>query len=86
MDLVRSQILFRVFCFSIPFVFVIVAFCIVFTHRIAGPITRLELTIDRFLQGEDVEDVQLRKEDDLKGLTQKINDLIRLTKDLRKKR
>lgn len=55
-------------------------------HYLIRTRMQLGLTLGRFLQGEDVEEVQLRKEGDLKGLTQKINDLIRLTKDLRGKK
>jgi signal transduction histidine kinase len=79
--LVRYQIVYRVFFFSIPLVFVITAFSIVFTHRIAGPLYRLETMLDRFLKGEDIEDIQLRKEDDLHALAQKINALLSMVRD-----
>jgi len=80
MNLVRYQIFFRLICFSFPVIFVIVAFSIVFTHRIAGPLYRLERTLDILIQGEDVEHISLRKGDELQGLATKINELIRIVK------
>lgn len=76
MHLVRHQILFRVLFFVIPVVFVIVAFSIVFTHRIAGPLYRLEMTLDKLIRGEDVEPVHLRRGDELQEFAGKINALI----------
>lgn len=78
--LVRSQIVYRVLFFSIPLIFVIMAFSIVFTHRIAGPLHRLESMLERFLKGEEIGDIQLRKEDELQGLTQKINVLLSMAR------
>ena len=80
MNLVRYQIFFRLICFIFPAIFVIVAFSIVFTHRIAGPLYRLERALDKLIQGENVEYIQLRKGDELHGLATKINELIRIAK------
>jgi len=79
--LVRSQIVYRVLFFSIPLVFVITAFSIVFTHRIAGPLYRVETMLERFLKGEEIGDIQLRKEDELQGLAQKINALLSVVRE-----
>lgn len=76
MHLVRNQIFFRLICFAIPVVFVIAACSIVFTHRIAGPLSRLEETLKRLVKGEDVEHIHIRKTDELKELASRINDLI----------
>ncbi|QTA93678.1 HAMP domain-containing protein [Desulfonema magnum] len=73
---IHYQILFRLICYGFPLTFVITAFCIVITHKIAGPLYNIEQKLDRLAQGEDVESIQLRKGDELKGLAAKINDLI----------
>jgi HAMP domain-containing protein len=83
MSLVRHQILVRTAFFLIPAVFVIFAFSIVISHRIAGPLLRIQRTIDRVIQGEDVEPLKLRKKDELKELAGKINDLMELVKKSR---
>jgi signal transduction histidine kinase len=79
--LVRKQILFRMIVFAIPVACVIVAFSIVLTHRIAGPLYRLEKKLHKLSKGEDVDYIRIRKNDELKGLTSTINDLIRSLKD-----
>jgi len=84
MSLVRHQIFVRTIFFLIPAVFVIFAFSIVISHRIAGPLSRIQGTIDRVVRGEDVDYLKLRKKDELKELAQKINDLIDMVKKSRK--
>ena len=79
-ELVTHQIYFRLFCFIFPVAFVIAAFSIVFSHRIAGPIYRLEQTLERFIRGEDVEPVQVRRGDELKDFVEKINNVLRMAK------
>jgi prepilin-type N-terminal cleavage/methylation domain-containing protein len=76
MGAVREQILFRVVFFSIPLLFVIGAFYVIFTHRIAGPLYRLEQILDRLIKGEIVEKINLRRKDELGDLTTRINTLI----------
>ena len=83
MELVKHQIFFRFLFFVFPIIFVIVAFSIIFSHRIAGPIYRFEQTLDKLIQGEDVEYIRLRKNDELKGLAAKLNELIRIVKKSR---
>lgn len=78
--LVRKQILFRMLVFAIPVACVIVACSIVLTHKIAGPLYRLETTLQKLAKGEDVDYIQIRKKDQLKELTSTINDLIRSLK------
>ena len=84
-DLARHQIFIRTIFFLIPAVLVIIGFAIVVSHRVAGPLYRLERTIDEVVRGEDVEYIRLRKKDEpeLKNLTTRINDLIALVKKLR---
>ena len=79
--LVRKQILFRMIVFAVPVACVIVACSIVLTHKIAGPLYRLETTLQKLAKGEDVDYIQIRKKDQLKELTSTINDLIRSLKD-----
>ena len=80
MDLVKSQILFRMLFFAIPAIFVIIAYAIVMTHRIAGPLYRLEVTLDKLVKGEDADLITLRKNDELQEIAGKTNDLILLLK------
>lgn len=84
-DLAKHQIFVRTILFLIPAVLVIIGFTIVVSHRVAGPLFRLERTIDDVVQGKDVEYIRLRKKDEpeLKILTTRINDLIDLVKQLR---
>jgi len=79
--LIVSQILFRAICFAFPVLFVMAAFSVIFSHRIAGPVYRLEKTIDEMAQGKDVEPICLRKGDELKDLARKINSLMPLLKE-----
>lgn len=73
----------QLLCFSIPILFVFAAFIIIFTNRIAGPLYRLEKTLDKIIQGDDVEIIKLREKDDLKPLISKINEIITHIKDLK---
>jgi signal transduction histidine kinase len=79
-DLVTYQVMFRFLAFSIPVLFVLTAFAVIFTHRIAGPLSRLERTLDELLEGKQVDPIRLRKHDELQELTSKINKLIPLMK------
>jgi sensor histidine kinase YesM len=78
MNLVWHQIFFRLLCFSVPVFFVITAFSVIFSHRIAGPLYRLEQTLDKIIQGDHAESIQLRKGDELEELAEKINKLIHI--------
>ena len=79
--LVRKQILFRMIVFAVPVACVIVACSIVLTHKIAGPLYRLEKKLQKLAKGEDVGYIQIRKKDQLKELASTINDLIRSIKN-----
>ena len=80
MSLVKHQILVRTLFFLIPAIFVIFGFSIIISHLIAGPLFRIQRTIDQVVQGQDVEYLKLRKKDELKDLAEKINDLIAMVK------
>jgi signal transduction histidine kinase len=49
----------------------------------AGPIFSMEQTIDKMVRGEAVEFIRLRKNDELKGLAERLNELITLIKELK---
>ena len=74
--IMRSQIFYRLLFFALPALFVIAAFSILFTHRIAGPVYRMEQTIERVLTGNETGDFHLRKHDELQELATGINDLL----------
>ena len=81
--LIKSQVFFRLLCFTPPIIFVLAAFIIIFSNRIAGPLYRLEKTLDSLLNGEDVDILRLREKDELKALISKVNDIILYIKDLK---
>ena len=80
MSLVHHQIFLRAVFFFLPLIFVIAVSSILLSHRIAGPLYRIELTLDKLIQGEDVGYLSLRKNDELKELAEKINRLIPIIK------
>ena len=84
MGLMNRLILIRFLYFVFPILFVIAAVTVIFSHRIAGPIYRIERTLDELIQGQDPARIQLRRGDELKGLAGRINTLILLIRELRK--
>ncbi len=49
---------------------------VVISHRLAGPIERLEKELDRVLAGDREHRIQMREKDDLRGVTERINRLL----------
>lgn len=49
---------------------------VVISHRFGGPIERLERELDRILTGELDHHIHMRKNDDLKGVSTRINTLV----------
>lgn len=78
MVLVRHQILMRGLLVLLPAGLLVAIFSIFFSHRIAGPLYRLEKTLDKINNGESVPEIQVRRGDELVELTEKLNGLIRL--------
>jgi hypothetical protein len=76
-SIIKNRILTRMIFFTIPVVFVIIACSVVFTHRIVGPLSRLEGVLQRLAKGEDVDYLYVRKTDELKTLVSAVNDLIK---------
>ncbi len=49
------------------------------SHRIAGPVLRLEKALDDHISGDQTGPIVLREKDELKPLADKINELVRKT-------
>ena len=65
---------------TLPALSLLILWCaLVISHRFAGPIERLEADLDRILAGETNHRIRLRKNDDLKGVADRINALARRT-------
>ena len=63
---------------TLPILALAVLWCaLVLSHRFAGPVERIESDLDRILAGEKHHRVRLRKNDDLKGVADRINALAR---------
>ena len=58
-------------------VFLILWCALMISHRFAGPIERIEADLDRMLVGDKQHRIRLRKNDDLKGVADRINTLAR---------
>ena len=83
MVFIKHQIFFRGILFLSLAALMIIVISIVISHRVAGPIFSMERTIDRIVKGEKVEFIRRRKNDELKGLAEKINGLITIIKELK---
>ena len=83
MAFITDQIIFRGILFLSLAALIIVVISIIASHRVAGPIFSMERTIDRIVRGEKIELIRLRKNDELKGLAEKINGLITIIKTLK---
>lgn len=66
-----------IMCIGIPVVVLLILFVSVeLTHRIAGPVYRIEKELDERINGTKSGPIKLRPNDELKSLTDKINRLI----------
>jgi hypothetical protein len=66
---------------SLPIVLIIIWFlALELSHRIAGPVYRLEKELDDRIEGEKQGLIHLRERDELKSLADKINRLIEKSK------
>ncbi|MBF0449239.1 MAG: hypothetical protein HQK75_00905 [Candidatus Magnetomorum sp.] len=79
----KGLIFYRLFYFSIPLLAVIMACCIVFTHKVAGPIYNMENKLESLLSGGDPPLIYLRKGDELQELADKLNDVMTKFKTMR---
>jgi signal transduction histidine kinase len=72
------------FWYNIPLLLVVILAGIVITHRIAGPVYKIEQKLDHVIQGEDSTPIRLRQGDELQELADKINVLITRYQELKK--
>ena len=79
----KGQIFYRLFYFSIPLIILIMGCCIIFTHKIAGPIYNMENKLERLLDGEVPRSIILRKGDELQDLADKLNETIKKFVEMR---
>ena len=84
LELMNRLIMMRFLYFVFPILFVITAVTVIFSHRIAGPVYRIERTLDNLVEGDEVECIRLRRGDELTGLAERINKLILLIREHRK--
>lgn len=69
----------NVLIFTLPSLVLILLWCaLVISHRFAGPIERFEADLDQILSGDAHHKIRLRKNDDLKGVADRVNALIKL--------
>jgi methyl-accepting chemotaxis protein len=69
---------------DIAIMVLVVVVGIVSTHRVAGPVYRMESDIDRVLSGQLHARVRLRRGDAFPGLAEKVNELIERLDDARR--
>jgi nitrogen fixation/metabolism regulation signal transduction histidine kinase len=69
---------------DLAIMFLVIAAGVAATHRIAGPVYRIETDIDRVLSGEGHARVRLRRGDAFPGLAGKVNELIARLDDARR--
>ena len=63
---------------TLPALILLVLWCaLVVSHRFAGPVERLEKGLDEILAGDTRQRIRLRKNDDLKGVADRINALVK---------
>ncbi|MEA1867986.1 MAG: hypothetical protein U9N19_07810 [Thermodesulfobacteriota bacterium] len=79
--ILQANIVFTMFCASVPIVLIIFVSGIIITHRVAGPLYNIENKLDKAIRGEDIGLICLRKGDELEDLAQKVNTLLQKLKD-----
>ena len=68
----------RLLAWTLPALSLVILWCaLMISHRFAGPIERIEDDLDQILAGNTHHRVRLRKNDDLKGVADRINALTR---------
>ncbi len=72
----RITILYMLALNSFGILCLITAVGIVITHRIAGPVYRMQQHLERVLQGEKIGLIQLRREDEFHELAETINQVL----------
>ncbi|MFH1674107.1 MAG: hypothetical protein ABIF87_11880 [Pseudomonadota bacterium] len=82
-EIIKVDFLLRLLHFSVPVLVVIGVLVIIFSHRIVGPIYRVKRALDALIEGEDVQEIRFRENDEFQSLVPKINKVIQLVKELR---
>ena len=72
---IKWRLLRRSLLLSIPIILFFSVACIVVTHRIAGPIHKVEKYLDKIKRDGTLEALRLREGDGLKSLAQKLNEV-----------
>ncbi len=61
----------------LPVGFVILVFSVLFSHRIAGPVKKMQNACDNLAEGHPAKHISLRKNDYFKSLAAKLNEICR---------
>lgn len=73
--------LYPVLWVSILNIVVISIFSLFFSHKMAGPLYRIKLTLDNFIANKNTQAIKLRKNDFFQDLAEKINQALELKKE-----
>ena len=84
MSFVIQQIFSRALIFLALAIIMIIAFSIVISHRVAGPIFSMQRTMKKVLKGETVEFIRLRKNDEFQGFAKDLNGIITIIQKTKK--
>jgi len=79
-DFIKHEIFYKLYSLFFICALIIACFCIIFTHRIAGPVYRLEKTLDNMINEDRIDLIHLRKGDELQSLADKLNFMIMFIK------
>ncbi|MBF0118244.1 MAG: hypothetical protein HQK79_05365 [Desulfobacterales bacterium] len=73
---ISHNLILTLLIFALPLFFTAIIFCIILTHKIAGPLHQIENKLDKLIKGEEVDLIRLRKGDELTELANKLNKLL----------
>ena len=62
-------------------ILIIIFLALVISHRFAGPIERLENDLDEIIAGDYERKIHVRKRDDLAGIAQRINVIVKILRE-----
>jgi hypothetical protein len=71
----ESTFWFSILLRAVPVAFVILVFSVLFSHRIAGPVRRMQNAFEGLAQGVAIKDLRLRKKDFFHNIANKLNGL-----------
>lgn len=76
LTLIANTLMIRLVCIVTGMVFVFIILGIYLTHKVAGPIWKLENQIGEFLSGKEIRPIKFRKGDEFQRLPELVNKLI----------